>query len=71
MNDGTIYIGDGSWAVIIDECKPPPANIIDLFELRGLEYHVWMIELNIPNNSVVFKAITPKGKELTSFELNI
>ena len=63
MDDGTVYIGDGSWAVIIDKCKSP-LDIIDLFEIRGLEYHVWIIELDIPRGSVSFTAVPPEGKEL-------
>jgi len=35
MDDGVIYIGDGSWAVIIDECHEP-TDILELFEIREL-----------------------------------
>jgi len=70
MNDGIIYIGDGSWAVILNECKPP-SDILDLFEIRELEYHVWIIELDIQNNKANFRAVSPEGKELTSFEIAV
>jgi len=50
--EGIVYIGDGSWAVILEECKDPPSDVIDLFEKRSLEFHVWILEVDIPGGKV-------------------
>jgi len=70
MDDGTIYIGDGAWSVVLKNCLPP-SDILDLFEIRELEYHVWIIELDIQNNKANFRAVSPEGKELTSLEIAV
>ena len=49
--EGITYIGDGSWAVILDSCKDPPQDIINLFEIWELKYHVWIVTIDLPNNS--------------------
>lgn len=42
-----------------------------LFEIRDVEYHVWIIELDIPNGSADFKAVSPEGKVLTKFIIDV
>jgi len=65
--EGITYIGDGSWSVILSECKP--TLIEELFVKKGLEFHVWVLTIDIPNSKMDVIAVKPSGEILDSFTL--
>ena len=63
-SDGTYYLGDGSWGALKPSCTAVNQDVI---ESENLFNHVWFINVNIPENKVSYKAVTPTGESLADF----
>mmetsp|Transcript_29034 Transcript_29034/g.28711 ORF Transcript_29034/g.28711 Transcript_29034/m.28711 type:complete len:88 (+) Transcript_29034:1145-1408(+) len=64
--DGTVYIGDGSWGPLIGDCEP---NNRDLMDNNNAIHHVWHIKIN--GNQLQGTALNDKGEAIDNFTKNV